>query len=495
MSAATHSRPAAAPPVTAGRWDDARFEAERARVLAGWRTGAEVDLAEAAALHKRRPALANVPRKRAWGRETGTVLIQPYGGVTTLAGHTELVRHLAEVGEADIVPTTVDSQTRNLKYASAEEALRASERQGKELLNGFPIVNHGVRGARQVVEAVEVPVELRIGTVVPQLACEIAFAAGMSSVTAGPIYYTAHYSRDTGFAETIANWQYVFRLIGRYAELGVPIGLQIHGIGTSTPFPNTLLGAAAVLETLIAAAQGARSFAVDARLMGNLAQDIAGVRAIREIVEEYVVRRFGYADAAITIDRKSWGGKYPEDTARAFGIVCYNAVSGVLAGADEFIANSVQEGVGIPLKEANADTLKAIRQVVGMMRGQRAALAGEEVETEVEHMKAEMRAILDAALDLGQGDPALATVRGFQAGLLDIPFAASRHCRGEVMVARDAAGAVRYLDPGRVPVPAAVLARHRACLERRAAARGRPIDYQTIVDDIFSISRGFLVRD
>jgi methylaspartate mutase epsilon subunit len=133
--------------------------------------------------------------------------------------------------------------------------------------------------------------------------------------------------------------------------------------------------------------------------------------------------------------------------------------------------------------------------VVGMMRGQRATLAGEEVETELAHMKAEMRAILDAALDLGEGDPVLATIRGFHAGLLDIPFAASRQCRGEVMVARDATGAVRYLDPGRVPVPAEVLAHHRACLERRAAARGRPIDYQTIVDDIFSISRGVLVTD
>jgi methylaspartate mutase epsilon subunit len=170
-------------------------------------------------------------------------------------------------------------------------------------------------------------------------------------------------------------------------------------------------------------------------------------------------------------------------------------VSGVLAGADEFIANSVQEGVGIPLKEANADTLKAIRQVIGMMSGQKAALAGEEEATEREHMKDEMRAILDAVLDLGDGDPALATIRGFQAGLMDIPFAASRQCRGEVMVARDAAGAVRYLDAGRVPVPPRVLAHHKARLEGRAAARGRAIDYQTIVDDIFSISRGFLVTD
>jgi methylaspartate mutase epsilon subunit len=494
MKPASESR-ARGPALSAQRWDDARFDEERARVLAMWRTGAEVDLQDAAAFHSSREKLTNVPRKRAWAKETGKVLLQPYGGVTTLAGQIELIRHVAEVGGADIVPTTIDSQTRNLKFAAAEEALRSSEREGKELLNGFPIVNHGVATTRELVQSVEVPVEMRIGTVVPQLAVEVGFAGGMSSVTAGPIYYTAHYSRDAPFAETIANWQYVFRLIGRYAELGVPIGLQIHGVGTSTPFPNTLLGACCVLESLIAAAQGARSFSLDARLMGNLVQDVAGVRAIREIAEEYVCRRFGYGDAIITIDRKSWSGRYPEDMAQAYGIVCYNAVSGMLAGANEFIANSVQEGVGIPVKESNADTLKAIRQIVGMMSGQSASLQSEPVEHEVQLMKLEMRAILDAVLDAGQGDPARATELGFRHGLIDIPFAASRHCRNQVMVARDGEGAVRYLDAGGIPVPAEVIAHHKACLEKREHARKRKIDYQTIIDDIFSISRGALVVD
>ena len=486
---------AATPPLSAERWDDSRFDEERAKILATWRTGADVDLADAATFHKSRAALTNVPRKRKWAKETGNVLIQPYGGVTTLAGQTELIRYVAEEGGADIVPTTIDSQTRNLKYAAAEEALKESERQGAELLNGFPIVNHGVASTRQLVQSVDVPVEMRIGTVFPQLAVEMGFAGGMSSVTAGPIYYTAHYSRDTSFPETIANWQYVFRLIGRYAELGVPIGLQIHGVGTSTPFPNTLLGACCVLETLMAAAQGARSFSLDARLMGNMVQDVAGVRAIREVAEDYVCRRFGYTDAVITMDRKSWSGKYPEDMARAYGIVCYNAMTGMLAGANEFIANSVQEGVGIPVKEANADTLKAIRQVVGMMRGQHATLQHEPVENEIRLMKLEMNAILDAVLELGNGDPARATELGFRYGLIDIPFAASRHCKNEVMVARDAEGAVRYLDPGKIPVPPEVLKYHRACLDRRETIRQRKIDYQTIVDDIFSISRGALVLD
>ena len=229
--------------------------------------------------------------------------------------------------------------------------------------------------------------------------------------------------------------------------------------------------------------------------MGNMVQDVAGVRAIREVAEDYVCGRFGYRDAVITIDRKSWSGRYPEDTARAYGIICYNAMSGMLAGANEFIANSVQEGVGIPVKEANADTLKAIRQVVGMMQGQRAALQAEPVENEIRLMKLEMNAILDAVLDVGDGDPARATELGFRHGLIDIPFAASRHCKNEVMVARDAEGAVRYLDAGKIPVPPEVLKYHRACLDRRETLRQRKIDYQTIVDDIFSISRGRLVLD
>src|SRR5687767_2616482 len=167
----------------------------------------------------------------------------------------------------------------------------------------------------------------------------------------------------------------------------------------------------------------------------------------------------------------------------------------MLAGANEFIANSVQEGVGIPVKESNADTLKAIRQVVGMMRGQSAMLQAEPVEHEIRLMKLEMNAILDAVLDLGKGDPARATELGFEFGLIDIPFAASRQCRNEVMVARDAEGAVRYLDAGKIPVPAEVLKYHRECLEKRETGRKRKIDYQTIVDDIFSISRGRLVLD
>ena len=478
-------------PLSAAHWDDARFDAARRAVLAGWRTGAEVDFAEAVQFHASRPELNNVPRKRAWARATGNVLVQPLAGVTSWAGHNELMHYLQDKGEADILPSQIDSQTRTLQFAAAQQALEQSA-PGAEKLNGYPIVNHGVAATRRIVASLDVPIEMRIGTVHPQLPAEIAFAAGMSSMPAGPIYYNVHYARDASFEAAIENWQYVFRLIGRYREHGARIGLQIHGIGNSTPFPNTLLGACGILEILIAAAQGARDFSIDNRMMGSMVQDAASIRAIREAALAWTAR-CGYPDVNININRKNWSGRYPEDVARAYGLICYNAVSGLLGGCNEFIANSVQEGVGIPLKEANADTLRAIRQVIGMMQGQRVGLDPAGMAEEIALMKLEIDAILEAVLDAGDGDAALGTVRAFASGVLDIPFAATRQCRGEMMVARDAEGAVRYLDAGRVPVPAAVLRHHKACLDRRAAARGGPIDYNAIVDDIFSISRGYLV--
>jgi methylaspartate mutase epsilon subunit len=480
-------------PETSQRIDEERFLAARPAVLSQWRTGADVDLDEAVVYCRQLSPAKSTARKRAAAKESGDVLVQPLAGFPALGRHIELMQHLQDAGGADILPTQIDSQTRTLQFESAQRALEISERTGEDKLNGFPIVNHGVEGTRKLVESVAVPIEMRIGTVEPRLAAEVAFASGVASMTAGPIYYTVHYSSRVSFAEAIRSWQYVFRLIGWYTERGVPLGLQIHGVGNSTPFPNTLLGVCCALECLIAAAQGCRSFSVDARFMGNLVQDVAAARVIPEICDRYL-RAAGYDGFTLTVDRKSWAGRYPEDTARAYGLVSYNAVSGMIAGVNEFITNSIEEGVGIPLKEANSATLRAYKQIIAMMRIQSPDLETEALALETDMMRREMTAILDAVLALGEGDPVLATCRGFEAGLLDVPFAATRNCLGEVVVLRDDEGAVRYLDAGRLPLPDEVRAYHRACLDRRVSRLGRDVTYEDIVDDIFSISRGYLAR-
>lgn len=452
----------------------------------------QLEEAEIRSFVAQEPPHRRVAHVRAEASAEGRKLIQPLAGFAGVEEHRRALKVLRDEGTADILPTQVDSQTRNLRFAAVQQRLHESGDTSPPL-NGYPIVNHGVEVTRALVTDLDAPVELRIGTTDPRLAAEVAFASGISSITAGPLYYLVHYSSAVSVAESIRNWRYVFDLAAWYGEQGAPVALQVHGLGNSTPFPPSLLGAGAVLECLLAAEVGCRHFAVDSRLMGNLRQDVASLRAIRAAVGRHL-RAAGVNDAVVTMVRKSWAGRYPEDEARAFGLISYTAVSGMLAGADEFISNSVQEGHGIPSATANAASMRAIRQVVGLLHAQ-APYPSEDPAyvDEYECILVEIDAIVGAVLDLGHGDVAAGIALAFELGVLDVPFAASRVCRGEVVTARDRTGAVRFVETGQLPLSPESKLRHRRAMTSRLESDGRSI-YDVVVSDIFSISNGALVE-
>lgn len=66
-----------------------------------------------------------------------------------------------------------------------------------------------------------------------------------------------------------------------------------------------------------------------------------------------------------------------------------------------------------------------------------------EVDREVELIKREVRAVMNKVLELGNGDIAIGTVRAFEAGVLDVPFApatcnSGKCCRSATTTARSA---------------------------------------------------------
>lgn len=99
-----------------------------------------------------------------------------------IENHIELLKHLQDAGEADLLPTTIDSYTRQNQYENCAEGIRR-EKEGMAngnfhpYLNGFPAVNHGVHGCRQVVDALDTPLQVRHGTPDARLLTEIAYAA------------------------------------------------------------------------------------------------------------------------------------------------------------------------------------------------------------------------------------------------------------------------------------------------------------------------------
>ena len=84
-------------------------------------------------------------------------------------------------GEADLLPTTIDSYTRQNRYEEAENGIKESIRTQKSMLNDLPAVNHGVYGCRQIIENLDIPVQVRHGTPDARLLTEICYAGGFTT--------------------------------------------------------------------------------------------------------------------------------------------------------------------------------------------------------------------------------------------------------------------------------------------------------------------------
>ena len=154
-------------------------------------------------------------------RKRGSTLIQPRAGVALIKEHIELLTYLQDKGEADLLPTTIDSYTRQNRYEEAEIGILESIKSQRSMLNGFPAVNHGVAGCRQVIESLDIPVQVRHGTPDARLLTEIAYAGGFTSYEGGGISYNLPYAKNVPMERTIRDWQYVDRLTGVYEEAGV----------------------------------------------------------------------------------------------------------------------------------------------------------------------------------------------------------------------------------------------------------------------------------
>ena len=160
------------------KWTEEEFFQVREEVLKGWPTGKDVDLEEAVKYHKSLPASKNFSKKLLDAKKAGITLAQPRAGVALIDEHIELLNFLDTEGGADLLPSTIDSYTRQNKYENCEKGIEESKKAGRSLLNGFPGVNHGVTGCRRVVEATNLPLQLRHGTPDARLLSEIMLAAG-----------------------------------------------------------------------------------------------------------------------------------------------------------------------------------------------------------------------------------------------------------------------------------------------------------------------------
>ena len=472
------------------RISDGEFEQLRREVLTQWPTGKDVDLKEAEAYHKAMPESRLFSKKLTEAKNAGKTLVQPRAGVPVIEEHIKLLQYLQDKGEADLLPSTIDSYTRQNRYAEAENGIAESIRLGRAMLNGFPAVNHGVAGCRRVVESVNTPLQVRHGTPDARLLAEVALAGGFTSYEGGGISYNLPYCKNIPMERTIRDWQYVDRLTGLYEEMGIAINREPYGPLTGTLVPPCISHAAAVIEALLAAEQGVKNITVGYGQCGNLVQDIAAIRTLEELTDEYL-HKYGYNDVTVTTVLHQWMGGFPADEAKAFGVISSGSLTAALSKATKVIVKTPHEAVGIPTMEANAEGLRCTKQVVNMMADQTFHHA--DLETEKEIIRRETRAIVDKCFELGNGDIALGVCRGVEAGVLDVPFAPCRFNAGLMLPCRDNNGAVRILNTGHLPFDQELKDFHASKINERAVAENRKASFQMVIDDVYAIGKGRLV--
>ncbi|MEA4867577.1 MAG: methylaspartate mutase subunit E [Rikenellaceae bacterium] len=470
---------------------DDQFFAERKEILEHWPTGKGVDFAESVEYQKSIPQEKRFGTKMAKAKEERITLIQPRAGVALYEEHIKLLQYLENEGEADLLPTTVDSYTRLNRYPEAQTGIEKSKESGRSMLNGFPIVNYGVEICRKVTSSVKSPVQVRHGTPDARLLTEISIAGGFTSYEGGGISYNIPYSKNHSLEKTISHWQYADRLIGMYEEAGVSINREPFGPLTGTLVPPSISNSVAVIEALLAATQGVKDITVGYGQCGNLIQDVAAIRSLNILTREYL-DKFGFKDVRVTTVFHQWMGGFPQDESKSFGVISWGAAAAVLAKATKVIVKTPHEAMGVPTKEANAAGLRATKQLTSMLKDQ-SFTDIPAVIAEANIIMEEMKCILDKVEELGKGDYAIGTIAAFEAGVIDIPFAPSRYNAGKVMPARDNTGAVRFLDAANLPFTPELIKFHREKLEERARYENRPVSFQMVIDDVYAIGKGFLV--
>ncbi len=475
------------------RLTDEEFFRERKEVLAQWPTGKDVDLEEGVEFHKSLPPSKVYPKRLAEAKRNGDTLLRCFIGTPTLEMQMEHVRCVVEEGGADLSNTHLDAFTRNLMFERAEQAVKESIRRDKALLNGFPIVIHGVATTRKLVESTPVPTEITGCSPDWRLTTEIGLAAGHTSTDMSAFHPIFNYNRDTLMETALHNLQYRARLIGYYGERGCPI--IDAPVGPATILcPPSLTNAAQIVEILMCAEQGVKHFCIGS-VGVNLTQAFADAYVQPRMAREYL-DRFGYKDVEIfTAPGGIYVGRYPVDPGGAFAVLGTTPVVAALTGGQKTHAQTIDESHQLPTIEGKIASLRHAKMLINLYKGQKLNLEEmKAVKAESRELELEIRAIVERVLELGDGDVAVGAVRAVEAGVIDVPFASYRYAARKVMGVRDAQGAGRFLDPGNLPFGKEILEFHKEKIAERAKKENRDIAYEAVCEGFLSISEeGVLV--
>ena len=379
-------------------------------------------------------------------KQSDKILVQPRGGFPTYEKVFKLYEEFKTAG-VDILPLTIDSNTRLNDYASAQKMLRLSEENDVDMLNGYPLINHGYRTTRKMMEHFNTPVSLRHGTPDARLLVEIALASGIFEIEGGPITYLLPYSKNFPLDKAFIYWKYVEKVCAKYSDLNEPINRESFGPLSATLQPPAIVIVIQIIEMLLSLEEGVKSFSVSFSQTGSFLQDIVTANVIKKLSRSYA-DRFGHEDAMINLVYHQWMGAFPRDKEHSESLITTSTVIAGLVGADKIITKTRDEAFGIPTKESNASAVSKVQYTLGILR----ALPPIRDEEEEENLTREVDEIMEAVFEDSADTLWRKVFNAIKKGHIEIPFSPHIINNNKVITVRDKKGNIRIYDKGDLPI-------------------------------------------
>ncbi len=399
------------------------------------------------------------------------MLVQPRGGFPTYKKQYALNEFFVEAN-VDVLPLTIDSNTRLNDYATAKKMLCLSEENDVDMLNGYPLVNHGYRTTRKMITHFNKPVSLRHGTPDARLLIETAIASGIFEIEGGPITYLLPYSKNFPLDKAFLYWKYVEKVCANYSKLNEPINRESFGPLTATLVPPAITIVIQLLEMLLSLEEGVKSFSVSFSQTGSMNQDIVMGAVIKKLAKHYA-NEINCGDACINLVYHQWMGAFPTNKDYAEQLINMSTVIASMVGANKIITKTREEASGIPTKEANAKTVANTQYTLGILNG----LPNIVDEEEEEILTLEVHAIMDAVFNDSADTLWRKVFNSIKNGTIDVPFSPHIINHNEMITIRDANKNIRIIKRGNVPIP-------DRCFEYEKAQCDLTKDTTSIVNDI-----------
>ncbi len=413
-----------------------------------------------------RDYLATLPPGRypkvAYSKPRFAPLTQPRGGFPLFEAQYRLTQELDAAG-ADFIPLTIDSCTRHNQYETAEQLLRRSENEGKNYLNGYPLVSHGYALTRELYS--------------------VAIAAGIVEIEGGGICYCFPYSEAFPLDRSLLYWQYVDRLCAVNSTEDAPIHRESFGPLSATLVPPAIVVAIQIIEALLAAEQGVTSFAVSFGQTGSVIQDIATAHILKTLTRDYL-QMFGFESMQSYLVYHQWMGRFPPQRAKAAALIASSSVIGSMISADKIVVKTVDEALGIPDWSTNVDAVDMVKYICRTFPCPQ-PLTSPLIEREIALIESETRSILQTIFSM-LGDVFWHSVlQAFQFGFVDIPFSPHADNANKLISMRDGNGSIRICDRGNVPICDEDVEQERVLLQSRLASNGDSEQmYERLLSDI-----------